>query len=160
MTLRISKILQTTILNLMKTEKSYPKLWKHCGIGRNCSFMSHFFFSHSVFKRLVLWTRKNQGLYRKGLRGDQTCLLNSLPNDKIFDWSKLKTFADDIIKKPKMMIFVFDRIENVAGEMPKSWLPAFSPFSSIFSKGFLLGVAKNLDYVVKIELNLYLICQF
>ena len=28
---------------------------------------SNFFFSHSVFKRLVLQTRKNQGLFGKGL---------------------------------------------------------------------------------------------
>ena len=31
--------------------------------------MSNFSFSHSVFKRLVLQTRKNQGLFGKGLRG-------------------------------------------------------------------------------------------
>ena len=30
---------------------------------------SNFSFSHSVFKRLVLQTRKNQGLFGKGLRG-------------------------------------------------------------------------------------------
>ena len=29
---------------------------------------SNFSFSHSVFKRLVLQTRKNQGLFGKGLR--------------------------------------------------------------------------------------------
>ena len=31
-----------------------------CGKRRNC------FFSHSVFKRLVLQTRKTQGCFRKG----------------------------------------------------------------------------------------------
>ena len=29
--------------------------------------MSNFSFSHSVFKRLILQTRKNQGLFGKGL---------------------------------------------------------------------------------------------
>ena len=29
--------------------------------------MSNFSFSHSVFKRLFLWTHKNQGLFWKGL---------------------------------------------------------------------------------------------
>ena len=29
---------------------------------------SNFYFSHSVFKRLVLQTRKNQGLFGKGLK--------------------------------------------------------------------------------------------
>ena len=42
--------------------------------------------------------------------------LNSLPNDKILDWSKLKAFADDKIKVLKMMVFVFDRVENIVGK--------------------------------------------
>ena len=52
---------------------------KHCGKRRNCSLRaispfptlfvtSNFSFSHIVFKRLVLQTRKNQGLFGKGLR--------------------------------------------------------------------------------------------
>ena len=44
---------------------------------------SNFFFSHSVFKRLVLQTCKNQGLFRKGLK-----------ENKISDCSKLKDFTD------------------------------------------------------------------
>ena len=43
-------------------------------------------------------------------------MVNSSPNDKILDWSKLKAFADDKIKLAKMMIFVFDRIENILGK--------------------------------------------
>ena len=35
---------------------------------------SNFSFSHSVFKRLVLQTRKNQGLFGKGLK-IEICLL-------------------------------------------------------------------------------------
>ena len=33
---------------------------------------NNFSFSHSVFKRLILQTRKNQGLFGKGLIQDQT----------------------------------------------------------------------------------------
>ena len=44
---------------------------KHCGKRRNCSLFpqltSNSTFSHSVFKRLVLQTRKNEGLFGKGL---------------------------------------------------------------------------------------------
>ena len=42
--------------------------------------------------------------------------LNSLPNDKILDWSKFKAFADDKIKVLKMIIFVLDRDENIVGK--------------------------------------------
>ena len=40
--------------------------------------------------------------------------LNSLPNEKILDWSKLKVFAGDKTKVSKRMNFVFDWVENFA----------------------------------------------
>ena len=52
-------------------------------------FTSNFSFFHSIFKRLMLQTRKNKGLL----------VSNSLPNDKIFDWSKFNAFADDKLDK-------------------------------------------------------------
>ena len=41
--------------------------------------------------------------------------VNSLPKDKILDWSKLKAFADENFKIAKTMISVCDRAENVVG---------------------------------------------
>ena len=41
---------------------------KHCGKKEKLLIMSNFSFSHSVFKRLVLQTHKNQGLFGKGLK--------------------------------------------------------------------------------------------
>ena len=38
---------------------------------------------------------------------------NPIPNDKLLDWFKLKAFTDDKIKELKVMIFVFDRVENI-----------------------------------------------
>ena len=43
---------------------------KHCGKKEKLLVTSNFSFSHSVFKRLVLQTRKNQGLFGKGLTWD------------------------------------------------------------------------------------------
>ena len=42
-------------------------------------------------------------------------VVKSLPNDKILNWSKLKTFADDKTDMTQMMIFVHGRIENIVG---------------------------------------------
>ena len=43
--------------------------------------------------------------------------VNSLPEDAIIlDRSNLKAFADDKIKVLKMMIFLFDRVENIVGK--------------------------------------------
>ena len=43
----------------------------------------------------------------------------TLPNDKMLDWSILKAFADDKFKVAKMIIFVFDRVENIVGKRRK-----------------------------------------
>ena len=56
-------------------------------------------------------------------------IVNSLPNDKILDWSKLKAFADDNIKVLNIIIFVFDRIENIVRKVEKAGYQHFLPFA-------------------------------
>ena len=75
--------------------------------------------------------------------------LNSLPNNKILDWSKLKGFADEKINVPQILKFVLGKGRKLCGKRRKCWLPTFSPFPIIFSKGFFLGVVKSWDCVVK-----------
>ena len=62
--------------------------------------------------------------------------VNSVPNDKILDWSKLKAFADDKIKVLKMMIFVFDRIENDVGKGEIAGYQHFLLFAQCFYRAF------------------------
>ena len=71
---------------------------------------------------------------------------NSLPKDKILDWSKLKAFTDDKINVTEKLKFLLERVETL-------WLPAFSPFPTMFAKGFLYRVIKSRDCVV--ELNYF-----
>ena len=40
-------------------------------------------------------------------------LVNSLPNDKISNWSRLKAFADDKINVTEKLKFVLRRAENI-----------------------------------------------
>ena len=47
----------------MKIAEALQTDRKHCGKRRNCSLRAISFFSVSVFKRLLLQTRKNQGLF-------------------------------------------------------------------------------------------------
>ena len=75
--------------------------------------------------------------------------VSSLPNNKMLDLCIFKAFADDILKIIKTMISFFDRVENNVGKRRKCWLPAFSPFPTVFSKAFPLRVVKSLDCVVK-----------
>ena len=82
----------------------------------------------------------------------QGCI-NSLPNDKISDWSKLKASADDKINVTEKLKFLLERVENIVGKGRNCWLPAFSPFPTVFSKGFLYRVIQSRDCVEK-ELSL------
>ena len=63
-------------------------------------------------------------------------LFNSLPSDKFLDWSRLKAFADD---KKKILFKNWNsgmgRKHN--GKRRKCWSPAFFPFPTMFSEGFI-----------------------
>ena len=59
---------ENNILCLMKMKESPPKGWKTLLEKEKLLFTSNVCFLHSVFfKRLVLQTRKNKGLFGKGL---------------------------------------------------------------------------------------------
>ena len=62
-----NKLKEMTISNLTKIVESSPTSRKHRGTGRNCSLWVISPFP-SLFQRLVLQTRKNQGLFGKGLK--------------------------------------------------------------------------------------------
>ena len=51
----------------MKMAEMFSKRTENTRKRRFLLIMSNFSFSHSVFKRIVLQTRKNHGLFGKGL---------------------------------------------------------------------------------------------
>ena len=60
---------------------------------------------------------KQDGVYNNPVRGSlqiiyfpNILLINSLPNDKTFDWSKLKAFADNKINVTEKLKYVLDRV--------------------------------------------------
>ena len=40
----------------------------------------------------------------------------TVPSDKYLDWTKLKDFTDYKLNFDKMVIFIFDRVENIVGK--------------------------------------------
>ena len=62
------KSVQTMNSNLMKMAEGSPNRWKILWEKEKLLVTSNFSFSHSVFKRLVLQTCKQQGLSGKGLK--------------------------------------------------------------------------------------------
>ena len=117
---------------------------KQCAKMRNLLVTSNFSFSHSVFKRVVLQTRKNQGLFGKGLTNPQCILgssLSSSPYDKFLNWSKLKALADDKLNVSEKLKFVLGRVEIMMEKGENACLlPAFSPFPVMFSKGLFVRI--------------------
>ena len=61
----------------------------------------------------------------------------------------MKALADDNIKVTENLKPGFGRVENIVGKKRKCWLPAFSPFPTMFSKGLLYRTVKSRDSVVK-----------
>ena len=77
--------------------------------------------------------------------------LNSLPDDKILDWTKLKRFADDKLNVAKMLYiykYFSGRIENV-GKGENAGNQHFLLFPPCFQKTSSMGVDKSRDCVRK-----------
>ena len=70
-------------------------------------------------------------------------LRNSLPNDKIFDDSKSKSFADDKINVTQNLKFVMGRVENIVGKGENAGYKHFLFFLTMFSKAFFFRVVKS-----------------
>ena len=65
-----------------------------------------------------------------------------LPNNKILDMTKLKTFADDKLNVTKMTNSLFDRVENTAGKGENAGYQHFLLFPQCFLKPSSLGLLK------------------
>ena len=101
------KSVQLTILNLMKMAEGYPYGEKTMREKEKLLVTSYFSFSHSVFKILVLQTRKNQGMFWKGLTFSETSPGFCVSVDQVF-W-------------------------KCCGKRRNCSKPAISPFPTIFS---------------------------
>ena len=68
--------------------------------------------------------------------------VNTLPNDKIWDMTKLKAFAGDKFKAARMRFSLFDRVENSVGKGEDTGYQHFLLFPKCFPKPFSLGSLK------------------
>ena len=75
-------------------------------------------------------------------------VINSLPNDKFLDWPKFKELAGDKINMTEKLKL---KGGKHCGKRRKCWLLAFSPFPTMFSKGFFARILKSRDCVVNIS---------
>ena len=61
--------------------------------------------------------------------------------------TKPKAFADDKYNIAKIMIYVYDGVENTVGKGINTGYQHFSPFPTVFSKFFSFRVVKDWDCV-------------
>ena len=123
----------------MKMVESSPKVWKTLLEKEKLLVMSNFSFSNNVFKRLLLQTRKNQGLFGKGLR---LIHFNPLPNNKILDRSKSKAFADYNIIATQNLRLALGMVENIVGKGENAGIQHFLLFPQCFQKASFSGSLK------------------
>ena len=69
-------------------------------------------------------------------------MFNSLPNGIFLEWSKLKAFAVDNLYVAQMMIYVFDRVENIVGNGENAGFQHFLLFPHCFLKLSFSGSLK------------------
>ena len=68
--------------------------------------------------------------------------VNSLPNVKISDWSKLKQCADDKINVSENLKYVLERIQNIVGNRENAGDRHFLLFQQFFQKTYFSGSLK------------------
>ena len=67
---------------------------------------------------------------------------NSLTNDRILDWSKLKALADNKVKVTEKLKIILGRIENIVRKGENAGNQHFLLFPQCFQKASLLGWLK------------------
>ena len=61
-----------------------------------------------------------------------------MSDDKILALSKMRAFADDNLNVAQMVQTFSDMVINIVGKKRNCWSPAFSPFSTMFSKSLYI----------------------
>ena len=94
-------------------------------------------YSFSLHRpRRLTWVNVSQNI-------PLSCMvLNPFPHDKILDQTKLKAFADDKLNVTKMIISVFDRVENIVGIGEIACTSNFS-FPQCFQKAAFLDASEG-----------------
>ena len=90
-------------------EESSPNGLKTLWEKEKLLVTSNFSFSHSVFKRFVLQTRKNQGLLVKGIKKARIHFytVNHFPGKELISSYRLALEATTLLEKKEMLLTSF-----------------------------------------------------
>ena len=94
----------------------------------------HFYqINDCILQRLSIWKSLKFVVWER---------VNSLPNDKLLDWSDFKDFADDKINVTYRINFVMGGVENIVEKGENDFYQHFNLFPQCFQKSSLLGLLK------------------
>ena len=100
--------------------------------------MSNFSFSHSVFKRLVLHTRKNQGLFGKGLKTSRrghtfVFQVEHYNNECLCAYHTLLFYLErsKSIRLSRLLLILYKTFKNVSTSTIARWLRCVLDMSGI-----------------------------
>ena len=105
-------------------------------------------YQHLLLFQLCFQMVSLSGSSKMGLYGNLG-VFNPLPNDQILDWPKFKAFAEDNLNVAKMMVSLYDRVENIVGKGENAGYQHFLLFPQCFQKASSIGSLKTWDFVVK-----------
>ena len=131
-----SKAFHPRVIDAFKEKNLWKPSWekekKVCGNNT-------FFFYHNLlypFKdKFNIWNNIYTLSYGNVFYLDN---INSLPNDKIFDWSKLKTVADDKINMSEKFKICFGKGRKIVGKGENAGDQSFLPVPLMLSKKLLI----------------------
>ena len=66
-------------------------------------------------------------------------MFNPFPNDKFWAPTKLKAFANEKFSVAKLLISLFDMVENIVGKRENAGYQHFLHFPTMFSTGLFVG---------------------
>ena len=125
-----------------------------CGYWLNSTWQTHvtcnFSFSHNVFHSYISLVCQNVVLCGNGLTSHQSETVNnfnSLSNDKLLDWSKLKSLMDNKINVTEKSKFVFGQVENIMGKGENAGYQHFLLFAQCFQSLQFQGVRSQVGVV-------------
>ena len=113
---------------------------KHCGKRRNCSLQAISPFP-TVFSKVILQTRKNQGLLGKGLN-DSSCL-NPFPNKPWFLWIYSTSLLKTLWEKEKMLVTSIFSFSHSVFYSIRKINHHFSNIQLVVCKCFQFGHVRN-----------------
>ena len=121
--------------------------------AHNCIHICPYFCCHIFIgcwieePKISIWGKGlNSGESQNGVLGNE---VNSFQNDKNIDSSKWKAFANNISNGTQNLKICFGKGKKHRGKQRKCWLPAFSPFPTMFSRGSFLRAVKSRDCMLK-----------